>query len=201
MTIGGVAQHLISYYKIEDVENGRLRSPSSLPELAALDISPEYLDKTHFRNPPKVEIGADGVPRYRGEADDLDGSPSMLSAPLAGNMPLLTDPAAPLASSSIRMFLSSLFALLLMYLSKRNARNVLRGTKNLQRAASVQGAILAVVRNSTAGAMGPPQLLIQAHLTNEVHHQRHNLLVLPPPLLPQLDQQPHHQQSNHLIRL
>ncbi|KJA18928.1 hypothetical protein HYPSUDRAFT_112113, partial [Hypholoma sublateritium FD-334 SS-4] len=70
VTIGGVAQHLISYYKIADVETGRLRPPSSLPELAALDISPEYLDKTHFRNPPKVEVGADGIPRYRGEADD-----------------------------------------------------------------------------------------------------------------------------------
>ncbi|KAH6905027.1 Gti1/Pac2 family-domain-containing protein [Coprinopsis sp. MPI-PUGE-AT-0042] len=65
LTIAGVAQHLISYYKIEDVENGRLRTPSSLPELASLEISPEYLDKTHFRNAPKVEIGADGVPRYR----------------------------------------------------------------------------------------------------------------------------------------
>ncbi|THH31676.1 hypothetical protein EUX98_g2513 [Antrodiella citrinella] len=83
LTIGGVAQHLISYYKIEDVEQGRLRSPSTLPELAALDISPEYLDKTHFRNPPKVEIGVDGVPRYRGEADDIDNSPSHIPAPLS----------------------------------------------------------------------------------------------------------------------
>ncbi|GAW04905.1 camp-independent regulatory protein [Lentinula edodes] len=49
-----------------------LRSPSSLPELAYLDISPEYLDETHFRNPPKVEVGPDGVPRYRGEADDIE---------------------------------------------------------------------------------------------------------------------------------
>ncbi|KAK1231929.1 Global transcription regulator sge1 [Marasmius sp. AFHP31] len=72
LTIGGVAQHLISYYRVEDVENGRLRSPSSLPELASLAISPEYLDKTHFRNPPKVEIGPDGIPRYRGEADDVE---------------------------------------------------------------------------------------------------------------------------------
>jgi len=91
LTIGGVAQHLISYYKIEDVEQGRLRSPSSLPELASLDISPEYLDKTHFRNPPKVEIGVDGVPRYRGEADDIDPSPSLLAAPLSTGLPLLTD--------------------------------------------------------------------------------------------------------------
>ncbi|KAI9462103.1 Gti1/Pac2 family-domain-containing protein [Boletus coccyginus] len=91
LTIGGVSQHLISYYKIEDVEQGRLRSPSSLPELASLDISPEYLDKTHFRNPPKVEIGVDGVPRYRGEADDIDSSPSMLTGPLSSGLPLLTD--------------------------------------------------------------------------------------------------------------
>ena len=91
LTIGGVAQHLISYYKVEDVEQGRLRSPSSLPELASLDISPEYLDKTHFRNPPKVEIGVDGIPRYRGEADDVDPSPSLLAAPLSTGLPLLTD--------------------------------------------------------------------------------------------------------------
>ncbi|KAJ3872532.1 Gti1/Pac2 family-domain-containing protein, partial [Lentinula edodes] len=71
LSFGGVAQPLISYYRVEDVENGRLRSPSSLPELASLDISPEYLDETHFRNPPKVEVGPDGVPRYRGEADDI----------------------------------------------------------------------------------------------------------------------------------
>jgi len=85
-----VAQHLISYYRIEDVENGRLRSPSSLPELASLDISPEYLDKTHFRNPPKVETGPDGVPRYRGEADDVETSP-VITAPLSSGLPLLTD--------------------------------------------------------------------------------------------------------------
>lgn len=91
LTIGGVSQHLISYYKVEDVEQGRLRSPSSLPELASLDISPEYLDKTHFRNPPKVEIGVDGIPRYRGEADDIESVPSMLTAPLSSGLPLLTD--------------------------------------------------------------------------------------------------------------
>ncbi|KIJ19386.1 hypothetical protein PAXINDRAFT_166582 [Paxillus involutus ATCC 200175] len=91
LTIAGVSQHLISYYKIEDVEQGRLRSPSSLPELASLDISPEYLDKTHFRNPPKVEIGVDGIPRYRGEADEVDSSPSSLTGPLSSGLPLLTD--------------------------------------------------------------------------------------------------------------
>lgn len=84
-----MSQHLISYYKIEDVEQGRLRSPSSLPELATLDISPEYLDKTHFRNPPKVEIGLDGLPRYRGEADDIDGQDPLISPPLSSGSPVV----------------------------------------------------------------------------------------------------------------
>ncbi|KAG9119456.1 hypothetical protein FRC07_005507 [Ceratobasidium sp. 392] len=75
LTINGSAQHLISYYKVVDVEEGRLRTPSSLPELSVLDISPVYLDKTHFRCPPKVEIDADGIPRYRGEADEPDSTP------------------------------------------------------------------------------------------------------------------------------
>jgi len=88
VTIAGVSQHLISYYKIEDVEQGRLRSPSTLPELACLDISPEYLDKTHFRNPPKVEMGIDGIPRYRGEADDVDATDNMLTSPLSSGHPL-----------------------------------------------------------------------------------------------------------------
>ena len=80
---------MISYYKIEDVQNGRLRPPSSLPELASLNISPEYLDKTHFRNPPKVEIGSDGVPRYRGEADEVDSSSPLLTTPSSPGPPLL----------------------------------------------------------------------------------------------------------------
>ncbi|THU77909.1 hypothetical protein K435DRAFT_72170 [Dendrothele bispora CBS 962.96] len=91
LNIDGVAQHLISYYRIEDVQSGRLRSPSTLPELASLDISPELLDKTHFRNPPKVEVGPDGIPRYRGEADEIDQQPALLPGPLSTGLPLLTD--------------------------------------------------------------------------------------------------------------
>ncbi|EPQ53059.1 hypothetical protein GLOTRDRAFT_63670 [Gloeophyllum trabeum ATCC 11539] len=98
LTIGGVSQHLISYYRVSDVEQGRLRPPSSVPELAALDISPEYLDKTHFRNPPKVELGADGVIRYRGEADELDLAPRMFPSPSYG-VPLLAEPRIPSPTS------------------------------------------------------------------------------------------------------
>ncbi|TDL23438.1 hypothetical protein BD410DRAFT_827756 [Rickenella mellea] len=102
LTIGGVSQHLISYYKIEDVEQGRLRTPSSLPELASLDISPEYLDKTHFRNPPKVETGIDGIPRYRGESDESDPSPRAATAPLSTGLPLLLDSRINTDSSSAK---------------------------------------------------------------------------------------------------
>jgi len=92
LTIEGVTQHLISYYKVEDVEEGRLRSPSSLPEIASLDISPEYLDKQHFRVAPKIEICFDGKPRYRGEADEIDHSvDGILSSPLSTGVPLITD--------------------------------------------------------------------------------------------------------------
>ena len=45
------------------------------------------LDKAHFGNPPKVEIGADGDTRYRGEADDLDNLSSALPVPLSSEMP------------------------------------------------------------------------------------------------------------------
>ncbi|KZV75018.1 hypothetical protein PENSPDRAFT_572106, partial [Peniophora sp. CONT] len=95
LTINGVPQHLISYYKVEDVEAGRLRPPSSYPELAALDISADFLDKVNFRNPPKLEVGWDGKPRYRGEADELETSPHALTAALGGGasaLPLLSEP-------------------------------------------------------------------------------------------------------------
>ena len=66
------------------MEQGRLRSPPSHPELASLTISPEYLDRTLFRNPPIVEISVqDGVPRYHGEADNVDLDPHLLPAPLS----------------------------------------------------------------------------------------------------------------------
>jgi hypothetical protein len=36
MTINGYSQHLISYYSLEDALCGRLRSPSTLPEVRNL---------------------------------------------------------------------------------------------------------------------------------------------------------------------
>ncbi|KAJ7719429.1 Gti1/Pac2 family-domain-containing protein [Mycena maculata] len=63
-------QHLISYYSPADVAAGRLRPPSSLPELASLAIAESLLERANFRVPPRVEIGADGVRRYLGEGEE-----------------------------------------------------------------------------------------------------------------------------------
>lgn len=53
--VNGVAQHLISYYLPNDIISSKLRTPSSLPELASLEISPDLLVKQNFRIPPMVE--------------------------------------------------------------------------------------------------------------------------------------------------
>ncbi|UZJ53146.1 hypothetical protein CBS101457_002466 [Exobasidium rhododendri] len=65
--MNGTTQHLISYYKVDDVRRGLLRTPSSMPELASLAISPIFLSKASFRFPPTVIWGPDGVARFRGE--------------------------------------------------------------------------------------------------------------------------------------
>ncbi|KAI9480954.1 MAG: TCP-1/cpn60 chaperonin family-domain-containing protein [Benjaminiella poitrasii] len=55
IVLNGVAQHLISYYDPNEVLQEKLRAPSSVPELASLEISPELLAKENFRIPPFVE--------------------------------------------------------------------------------------------------------------------------------------------------
>lgn len=53
--VNGVPQHLISYYLPNDIISSKLRTPSSVPELASLEISPDLLVKQNFRIPPMVE--------------------------------------------------------------------------------------------------------------------------------------------------
>jgi hypothetical protein len=84
MTVGSFTQHLISYYLLEDVVNGKLRTPSSVPEFASLEISPDYLEAKHFRFPVQVEIGPDGIPRYKGEGRGKSPR-AITSAPLFNN--------------------------------------------------------------------------------------------------------------------
>lgn len=47
--------------------SGKLRSPTNLPEMSAVEISPTYLLKQNFRFPLQLETGIDGVVRYVGE--------------------------------------------------------------------------------------------------------------------------------------
>ncbi|KAI8148331.1 Gti1/Pac2 family-domain-containing protein [Fennellomyces sp. T-0311] len=55
IVVNGSPQHLISYYTKEDVLNNRLQTPSSIPELASLEISPDLLLRQSFRIPPMTE--------------------------------------------------------------------------------------------------------------------------------------------------
>ncbi|KAK3806709.1 MAG: Gti1/Pac2 family-domain-containing protein [Benniella sp.] len=55
IVVNGVPQHMISYYSKEDVLSGKLHTPSSVPEFAGLEISPEFLMKQNFRIPPTIE--------------------------------------------------------------------------------------------------------------------------------------------------
>ncbi|KAI9321421.1 Gti1/Pac2 family-domain-containing protein [Dichotomocladium elegans] len=55
LTVNGVSQHLVSYYTKEDVLRRRLSTPSTIPGLRALEISPELLLHQNFRVPPLLE--------------------------------------------------------------------------------------------------------------------------------------------------
>ncbi|KAL7419986.1 Global transcription regulator sge1 [Cryptotrichosporon argae] len=70
VTVNGFNQHLVSYYTVDDAAAGRLRSPSTIPELASLEISQDYLQRSNFRFPPQTETGPDGLIRYRGEPEE-----------------------------------------------------------------------------------------------------------------------------------
>ncbi|KAI9019541.1 Gti1/Pac2 family-domain-containing protein [Phycomyces nitens] len=67
IVVNGVSQHLISYYNPEDIIQSKLRTPSSVPDLAGLEISPDLLVKHNFRIPPVVEPAFD-------ESDQMQAS-------------------------------------------------------------------------------------------------------------------------------
>ncbi|ESK95945.1 hypothetical protein Moror_974 [Moniliophthora roreri MCA 2997] len=70
VTIEGSDLHLISYYTSEDIRSGRLKRPSSRPDIMGLYMPPHIFRLTNFRVPPKVEIGPDGKPRLVSEPED-----------------------------------------------------------------------------------------------------------------------------------
>ncbi|CAO3596518.1 unnamed protein product [Absidia cylindrospora] len=61
IVVNGSTQHLISYYHPQDIIDNKLRTPSSVPELTSLEISPELLVKQNFRIPPFVEPTLDST--------------------------------------------------------------------------------------------------------------------------------------------
>ncbi|TCD64041.1 hypothetical protein EIP91_004590 [Steccherinum ochraceum] len=58
--IEGSDHHLVSYFTVEDVETGRLRRPTSRPDIMSIEIPPELVQSTNFRYPPQIEAGPDG---------------------------------------------------------------------------------------------------------------------------------------------
>ncbi|KAF8151016.1 Gti1/Pac2 family-domain-containing protein [Crassisporium funariophilum] len=71
VTIEGSDLHLISYYTSEDIRSGKLKRPSSRPDIMSLYMPPHIFRLTNFRAPPKVEMGPDGKPKLV-EAEDQE---------------------------------------------------------------------------------------------------------------------------------
>lgn len=55
LVVDGVQQHLVSYYRKNDVLEDKLRRPSTVPVLALLDISPDLIFGQNFRIPVHVD--------------------------------------------------------------------------------------------------------------------------------------------------
>ncbi|KAF7327324.1 hypothetical protein MKEN_00309900 [Mycena kentingensis (nom. inval.)] len=71
VTIEGSDLHLISYYNVADQHSGKLKRPTSRPDIMALPMDPRLFRATNFRVPPKVEKGPDGCQRLV-ETEEID---------------------------------------------------------------------------------------------------------------------------------
>ncbi|CAO3660207.1 unnamed protein product [Umbelopsis ramanniana] len=91
IVVDGVHQNLISYYDIEDVMAGRLRTPSNVPELAILEISPDFLHKQNFRIPLLIEPGGEVTGEQ--QQDLPSPPPSSSSSTSSERRPSTRDPA------------------------------------------------------------------------------------------------------------
>ncbi|KAK9900108.1 hypothetical protein P389DRAFT_176962 [Cystobasidium minutum MCA 4210] len=105
-TISNGHLHLILLCStIDDVLAGRLRTPSSLIELASLEISSTLLDPKNFRMPPVTEKGghrltSDWSAAYIGEETDPIGAPPILAPLLAPGAVPATRPMSAIADPS-----------------------------------------------------------------------------------------------------
>ncbi|KAJ7280795.1 hypothetical protein C8J57DRAFT_1563916 [Mycena rebaudengoi] len=63
-------RHAAPHFVLKDRQR-RVRPPARAVKLASLGIAPTLLEMANFAAHPKTKIGVDGVPRYRGEADEV----------------------------------------------------------------------------------------------------------------------------------
>ncbi|RCI03621.1 hypothetical protein CU098_001405, partial [Rhizopus stolonifer] len=88
--VNGVAQHLISYYDPNEVLQEKLRSPSSVPELASLEISP---DNSNNNNIPTNIYHHDHHPQHS-NSSMFPSSTSTMPSPSS----LTSSPSTPMLS-------------------------------------------------------------------------------------------------------
>jgi hypothetical protein len=83
--INGRTQHMISYYTKEDVLKCRLATPSSIPAISNLQISPDLLLKQSFRVPPSVEFSDITLTRPSLSPSSTSSSTTSSSLPISNN--------------------------------------------------------------------------------------------------------------------
>lgn len=84
--LNGRTQHMISYYTKEDVLRCRLATPSSIPAISNLQISPELLLKQSFRVPPSVEFSDITLKRPSLSPSSISSSTTSLSTPASNSI-------------------------------------------------------------------------------------------------------------------
>ncbi|KAJ7284393.1 Gti1/Pac2 family-domain-containing protein [Mycena rebaudengoi] len=72
VTIEGSDLHLISYYTSSDQHSGKLKRPTSRPDIMNLPMDPRLFRATNFRVPPKVEKAPDGTSRLVESEETID---------------------------------------------------------------------------------------------------------------------------------
>ena len=61
--VDGANHHVVSYYREEDIANGRLRRPTSRPDIMALEMPISAVKDTKFRHPPRVDLDRNNKPQ------------------------------------------------------------------------------------------------------------------------------------------
>ncbi|KAL9550471.1 hypothetical protein MBANPS3_004715 [Mucor bainieri] len=100
LVVNGAPLHLVSYYHPNDVLEHQLRTPSVVPELANLEISPELLSKQNFRIPPMIE------PDTTPSSNVPTPTQSTPNTPIP-NYPSAASISTPLKNTSIHALLSN----------------------------------------------------------------------------------------------